>query len=142
MIECLEIAIGICEPDYHKEVLIEHLKKTISRIDFDKLIILASQSTIEKALKDYLEYLDAYSDERMQRYYLFPGEDSDRESYLEKLYSVAFAMFENLPENHNIDFTFGYVGGFGIFKVFVFPLNEELDKDKYDPETKEFHRVI
>jgi len=64
MIECLEISIGICEPDYHKEVLIEHIKQTISRIDFDKLIILVSQSTIEKALKDYLEYLDAYLDER------------------------------------------------------------------------------
>ena len=142
MIECLEISIGICKPDYHKKVLIEHIKQTISRIDFDKLIILASQSTIEKALKDYLEYLDAYLDERMQSYYLFPGEDSDKVNYLKKLYSVAFAMFEDLPENHNIDFTFGYVGGFGVFKVFIFPLSEALDKDKYDPETKEFRRVI
>ena len=127
MAKCLSLSVGLVKENYAKEGILEYLKSEVSKIAFEKLIVFASEETIESGLNKFFEYLE----ENKIEFTVFPGEDKESMAYLNK---VAGAVLDFANKDDGILFEVLYVSGFFVIKHIVTPTKEEEEEfRKGDP---------
>ena len=127
MAKCLSLSVGLVKENYAKEGILEYLKSEVSKIAFEKLIVFASEETIESNLNEFFDYLKRIKVE----FTVFPGEDKESMAYLNK---VAGAVLDFANKDDGILFEVLYVSGFFVIKHIVTPTKEEEEEfRKGDP---------
>ena len=128
MAKCLSLSVGLVKENYAKEGILEYLKSEVSKIAFEKLIVFASEETIENNLNEFFDYLKRIKVE----FTVFPGEDKESMAYLNK---VAGAVLDFVAESDGILWGAGYVFGFFVIKHIIAPTKEEEEEFKKENPT-------
>jgi len=126
MAKCLSLSVGLVKENYVKEDILEYLKREVSRVTFEKLILFASEETIESGLNEFFEYLK----ENKVEFTVFPGEDKENMAYLNK---VANAVLDFADESDGILWGTGYISGFFVIKHIIAPTKEEEEFRRGNP---------
>ena len=121
MAKCLSLSVGLVKENYSKDDILEYLKGEVSRVAVKKLIVFASEETIESGLNEFFEYLK----ENKIEFTVFPGEDKESMAYLNK---VAGAVLDFVDESDGILWGAGYVSGFFVIKHIIEPTKEEEEE--------------
>jgi len=120
MAKCLSLSVGLVKENYSKDDILEYLKGEVSRVAVEKLIVFASEETIESNLNEFFDYLKRIKVE----FTVFPGEDKESMAYLNK---VAGAVLDFVAESDGILWGAGYVFGFFVIKHIIAPTKKEKD---------------
>ena len=120
MAKCLVLSVGLVKENYAKEDILKYLKREASRVAFEKLILFASEETIESGLNEFFDYLKRIKVE----FTVFPGEDKENMAYLNK---VSGTVLDFADESDGILWGAGYVSGFFVIKHIIAPTKEEKD---------------
>jgi hypothetical protein len=127
MAKYLVLSVGLVKENYSKDDILEYLKREVSRVAFEKLILFVSEETIESSLNEFFEYLE----ENKIEFTVFPGENKENMAYLNK---VANAVLGFANKDDGILFEVLYVSGFFVIKHIVAPTKEEKEEfRKGDP---------
>jgi hypothetical protein len=114
MAKCLSLSVGLVRGNYSKDNILEYLKREVSRVAFENLILFASEETIESGLNKFFEYLK----ENKVEFTVFPGEDKENMAYLNK---VANAVLDFADKSDSILWETGYVFGFFVIEHIIAP---------------------
>ena len=121
MAKYLVLSVGLVKGNYSKDNILEYLKREVSRVAFEKLILFASEETIESGSNEFFEYLK----ENKVEFTVFPGEDKENMTYFNK---VANAVLDFANKDDGILFEVLYVSGFFVIKHIVAPTKEEEEE--------------
>jgi len=121
MAKYLVLSVGLVKENYSKDDILEYLKREVSRVAFEKLILFVSEETIESSLNEFFDYLKRIKVE----FTVFPGEDKESMAYLNK---VACAVLDFANKDDGILFEVLYVSGFFVIKHIVAPTKEEEEE--------------
>jgi len=128
MAKYLVLSVGLVKGNYSKDNILEYRKREVSRVAFEKLILFASEETIESGLNEFFEYLK----ENKVEFTVFPGEDKENMTYFNK---VANAVLDFADESDGILWGAGYVSGFFVIKHIIAPTKEEEEEFKKENPT-------
>jgi hypothetical protein len=128
MAKCLSLSVGLVKENYSKDDILEYLKDEVLKVAFKKLIVFASEKTIQSGLNEFFDYLKRIKIE----FTVFSGEDKENMAYLNK---VVGTVLDFVDESDGILWGAGYVSGFFVVKHIIAPTKDEEEEFKKENRT-------
>jgi len=123
MAKYLVLSVGLVKENYSKDDILEYLKDEVLKVAFEKLIVFASEKTMQSGLNELFDYLKRIKIE----FTVFPGEDYESLGYVNKIQS-AVSLFSDEDDGMLVEVL--YVSGFFVIELMLAQTEEEEEKFK------------
>ena len=123
MAKYLVLSVGLIKENYSKDDILEYLKDEVLKVTFGKLIVFASEKTVQSGLNEFFEYLKKIK----MGFTLFPGEDYESIGYVNEI-EGAVSLFSDEGDGMLVEVL--YVSGFFVIKIMLAQTEEEEDEFK------------
>ena len=127
MAKYLVLSVGLIKENYSKDDILEYLKDEVLKVAFEKLIIFASEKTMQSGLSEFSDYLKRIKIE----FIVFPGEDYESLGYVNKIQS-AVSLFSDEDDGMLVEVL--YVSGFFVIELMLAQTEEEEEEFKKNNE--------
>jgi len=115
------LSVGLVRKDYSKNGIIEYLKEEVSKEEFSRLFVFASDSTKKNILGDFFSYL---ADSNID-YSVWDEEDNESIGYLVE---IANRVGSIIPASEGFYMKVVFIEGFMVVKYVSSPLESEIEK--------------
>jgi len=127
MAKYLVLSVGLVKENCSKDDILEYLKDEVLKVAFEKLIVFASEKTMQSGLKEFFDYLKRIKFE----FTVFPGEDYENVGYLNEIINTS-SVFVDEDDGMLVEVL--YVSGFFVIELMLAQTEGEEEEFKKNNE--------